>query len=245
MLDNISIQRIQELGDPGNDVLARMYVISEQPKVLDTPPKKLTLTKLKSAEVFGVKNEFIALYNRNYNEVNSEMYVFSLPQGDRTMDKAVHTVLKTLIYLGVNYNKEISDVCLTLFKQICFRQVSHISTTELYKIVLENKTQDYYLKQILDAISCCVFSEQELALHWRVVSYACGCYGKAILAGEQYVTSKFQTSKEMDVALNESYKEAKKDKVFMSRLLKGIPPKPLIGYLWLVKDTHPEYLDTY
>lgn len=243
MYDSVVLQRVKDMGQPSDDVLLRMHVISEQPRVLDAPPKKISLAKSNVTTSFGLKAQFALLYNQFFSEANEEMYVLELPQASRTMDKQVYVVLKVLIYLGTSKNRKIAEACTELFKEVGLRKAAHLSVTELYKVVLELKTQEYYMKQLLDAISYCVFSENELALHWRVVSYASGCYGKAIAAGEQYIIDNYKTSKEMDSGLNEAYKEAKKDKVFMSRLLKGITPKPLIGYLWLIKDTHPEYLD--
>lgn len=248
MLDAYVCNKLASVGfDYHNEELLRVYnSAANQPRVLDKAPGLIKLKASKDVMACGIYDLFTSTFNHELAEaVPCEVYMLRFGNNACYLDKMVYFTLVTLIKFGVNPDIAVSQACSKLLTVITNKlQSSQVTMLDMYDRLFSSKQTDTYeTGEIVRAIKDIVYrDESDLIYHWRSISKCYGYYPKAIQLGCDYA-KEYDSIKELDKALREGYKLAKEDKDFMASLLKNVCPKPLIGFMYLVKDEHPEVLE--
>ena len=247
MLDYFTQKKLLDLGYAADsDVWLTCEAIMNEPRVLDAAPPRLKLTSAKDAMRCGICDLYVSAYNTVIASIPDDLDIFYFELlGTRIiLDKRVYVTLKTLLSHCVYSDQNVAAAAADIVKTIigAYRDKPVITDGMLYIVLSQiNKLNTVY-KELVQGILLTAFPDNELVMHWRQITDCGNFYTKARKAGEEYAVQ-FDSVKELDTTLNKAAVQAKKDKNFMNSLLKGVPPKPLIGFIYLHRETNPEYLE--
>lgn len=235
--------RKQNFDFSNTEEMVRYEAFEMMPRILDKEPCKLTLNRIDTTTTWGMKDVFKALYAQVMSDLNDPCCRLEFEGHNKTMDRQVFGVLKSLLLFGTTPEYELSHACFVVFNAIISCVSHHITVSCLYGALDSVKKEDYCITQIKDAISDLLFSDGGTVHKWRQMAKCeTGFYGKALILGEQYIKEHNITAKELPKVLKEARSAAKQDKAFMKQLLRGVPSPDMIGMLYLLKDEHPEAL---
>lgn len=244
MQDIVVIQNLQRRGADFSNMqeMLRYEAMERKPRVLDKPPKRITLTKAKEVVVFGYKEELIATYQNLLETCTGPVYGIDIKGVSRYCDKEVFALLQSLIYLGMTNTQLRADACFEVFRTIVMCQCDTLTTERIYRAIKEIKSDNYYVNETVAAINLCLYNNTSIEMYWKSLIDFKEFYGKAQELGGPYLTERCETEKDVRKLLSDAYKSAKEDKDFMNNIYKGGVNKWMIGMLYLLKDEHPEVL---
>ena len=167
MQDIVVIQSLQERGfDFRNVTEALRYEAPEHlPRILDKPPKRISLRKAKDIPVYGCKQEFIMAYNDLLREVNSDVFSLDFKGNLKYCDKEVFVALQTLITQSLCKTKERAEACFDLFRIISTAPFDTLTLERIYTTLSSYTTTNYYAGQLLEALHVCLFNTDSVILH--------------------------------------------------------------------------------
>ena len=245
MQDIVVIQSLQERGfDFRNVTEALRYEAPEHlPRILDKPPKRISLRKAKDVPVYGCKQEFIMAYNDLLREVSSDVFSLDFKGNLKYCDKEVFVALQTLITQSLCKTKERAEACFELFRIISTAPFDTLTLERIYTTLSSYTTTSYYAGQLLEALHVCLFNTDSVILYYNQLIEYSGFYKTAFDLGRDAVKRNCKTEKDVERYLRMFYNEAKADKDFMKHIYKPGANKWLIAVIYLLKDEHPEVLE--
>lgn len=247
MLDYFTQNKLFELGHGVNDATwLTCEAIMNEPRVLDKAPIRLKLTSAKDSMRCSICDLYVSVYNTVISEIPKELDIFYFEVFDsrKLLDKHVYVTFKALLTHCLSSDQNVALAAADFVKLVlsAYKDKPAITDGMLYSALMQPKKLDDVHKELLQGILLTAFPDNELVMHWRHITDCGNFYVKARKGGEQYAV-KFDSVKELDSTLDKAAVEARKDKAFMKSLLKGVPPKPLIGFIYLHRDSNPEYLE--
>lgn len=249
MRDPVVLQQIHDKGIVLDDALRQRYeALERSPRILDKPPGKLKIARVKDPTEYGIAAQFKDIYNQSYGTVDTEMFYMDIGGARQViLDEKVYYTLKALIVQNMSYSEELSCACGALFTSIasCNGENRDVVTEQNMYEVLKARTPETYAEEVLiKAINELCFSVSSTVLAWRDMSQSCGYYKYAIRKGEEYVVESGMTDKDLKVFIRDNYKAAKADKDFMKRLVRDVPSKAVIAMIYFMKEDEKMFEDT-
>lgn len=245
MKDIVVIQELQRRGYNFNNVeeVVRYEAVERKPRHLDKAPSKLTFTRATNIQEYGCCSEFIITYNDIMGSSDLDVCYVDLKGAKRLCDKEVFVTLQTLIQRGYTFKEDLASACFDLFRVIIMAPGDVLTRNAVYAALSKYHTDSYYAKELLTAISMCLFGDEAYVAYWVNLCDFTGYYSEAIKLGKDVIASKCTDEKSVNSFLRELYKEAKADKEFMDKVYKPGANKWLIPMLYYLHDEYPEVLD--
>lgn len=241
MRDPIVIQQLREKGVELDDMLRQRYeAIEHTPRVLDKPPGKLKIMRVKEPVEYGIAAQFRDLYQQSYGTVDTEMFYMDIGGVRKViLDEKVYYTLKALIIQNMSMSEEVAVACGTLFRDISTYNGENrdmITEQAMYEVLRDRKPESYAEGVLIKTINELCFSVSSTVLAWRDMSNSCGYYQYAIRKGEDYIVEQDMDDKTLKAFIRDNYKLAKADKEFMQKLVKDIPSKAVIAMIYFMRE---------
>lgn len=240
MRDPVVLQQLRDKGVELDDMMRQRYeAIERSPRVLDKPPGKLKIARVKDPVEYGIAAQFKELYNQSFGTVDTEMFYLDICGARRIiLDERVYYALKALVIQNMSLSEQVSCACSNLFKGIAMHAGEHtevVTEQNMYTVLKNWKAETYAEKVLVQAINETCFSTSSTVLAWREMSASDGYYQYAIHKGEQYITEQNMSDKELKEFIRDNYKAAKADKDFMKHLMKDVPTKAVIAMIYFMR----------
>ena len=237
MKDYVTINHLRDIGFDFSDAstISKINTIENLPRHLDKPPKQIVLKSECNLGNCSVMETFLSYYLEISGNTPQGELRLDLPKESKQLEKVPYATIKSLLYLCTHKDEALAESASKIFRAIVLCDYEHVTDDVLYEIIKSYKQSGYYEKELINAISKSAFHNSDTLLHWRMVSACGGWYANAVKAGEQYIADRPDlTAAQLEKELSAAYKEAIKDKEWMSLLVKKIPTKQLIGMMWIL-----------
>jgi len=249
MRDPIVLQQIRDKGIVLDDALRQRYeALERSPRILDKPPGKLKIARVKDPVEYGIAAQFKELYNQYYGTVDAEMFYMDVGGVHQViLDEKVYYTLRALAVQNMSYSDELSFACGSLFTAISTYNGENrdvITEQNMYEILKARNPETYAENTLIQTINELCFSVSSTVLAWRDMSKSYGYYQYAIHKGEDYIVQNNMSDKDLKTFIKENYKAAKADKDFMKRLVKDIPSKAVVAMIYFMKEDEKMFEDT-
>lgn len=246
MLDAVVQQRLREAGqtlDTSNMLYLRAEAVGNSPRVLDKPMAAMKIPSCPFDTTYGCCAEFISAYNTYKNSLRVEQAKINYNGTDKFCDVDIYYALYTLGMQGICCVDERSGACAKLFRMIVATEGDTITVSRVYNTLSSYKPATYFEKELLKAITVCLFNENAVVLEWLSLIEPRGFYEEAIQRGREYIQQSELNKRSLRTFLQENYSKATADKEFMKSLYKPACNKWLIGMIFFLKDKYPEVLE--
>lgn len=246
MKDIVVIQSLQKRGanlSNLQEVLA-YEAVERKPRHLDKAPSKITFTKVSDIQEYGCCSEFIICFNELKDNLKEDLCYVDMKGVKRLCDPDVFLTLQTLIQQSITCTEERASACFDLFRIIMMLPVEVLTAKAVYEKLASYKASNYYAKELLTAISICLFGNSVHVAYFANLCEYSGFYLKAIELGKEVISKECSNEKEVDAFLKVNYALAKEDKDFMQQIYKPGANKYLIAMIYYLKDKHPEVMNT-
>ncbi len=247
MLSEEIISRLITAGekiDPSNPVYWEANAVSSKPRVLDKAPPYIKLRKLDDGQRYGACYEFISSYSDYKKSMNLEMACIRVGELERLCDPDIFYALHCLGKACIHCDLERATAAADLFKLLMTTPGEVLTVKIVYDRLKQVKSKDYYTKQFLQALQLCLFGGNSVNLYWLSIASDHGVYKNASKLGASMIAEKGWNETDVKKELNTAYAQAKEDKEFMKSLYRPACNKYMAAMIYLLKDKHPEALDT-
>lgn len=249
MRDPVVLQALREKGVELDDMLRQRYEATERkPRVLDSPPGKLKLARVKDPVEYGIAAQFKELYNQAYGTVNSEIFYIDVGGVKKiVLDANVYYTLRALIIQNMSMSEQLAVACGNLFRAIAMHNGENtdiVTEQNMYDVIKSYKADTYAETVLLRAIQETCFSQKGTVMLWRNLAASDGYYMYAIHRGEEFVESRLMSDKDLKEFIRVNYKAAKADKDFMKRLIKDVPSKALIAMIYFLREDEKMFTES-
>lgn len=247
MLNETVLSRLVAAGqtlDVSNPIYMQAEAVASMPRVLDSPPKPITLRKLDDSQAYGACNEFVSSFTGFKQSMNVETSRVQIGDMTRFCDPDIYYALHCLGVFCTHSNKERAVAAGDLFKLIMTTPGEVLTTALVYERLNSVKKPDYYKKEFLRALKACLFINNSTTLLWLTLASDHGYYANASEAGRSYIESHDLDEKGLKKFLNEQWALAKEDSEFMKKILKPVCNKWMVGMIYALHTTNPDVLRT-
>lgn len=244
-MDPILVRNLRRMNFDFSNQMEYMKITATESltRVLDKPPKPIDLKIHLTGSTFSITDTIARYCEEILSSTGAADYCIELPNATRRLSASAYAVLKSLLFLCTHYDEALAKAASEMFISIASGGAGDIDDQSLYETIDSIKLSDYYKTSLVNGIKQAVFRDSDIVMHWRSVSACGGWYIHAIKAGEDYIKRNPElTVKALDKELSEAYKEAYKDKKWMSLLVRKVPTKPLIGMMWKLYKESPEVM---
>lgn len=238
MRDLVVINSLKQRGFDFGDIEESLVyeTIERKKRILDGPPKRISLTSYEVDSEIGVKQEFILLYTEMKKEILGDTFILDLGHSKKYYDYEVYTVLQTLFRMSISYSQEIAVACFDIFKTLGVNEYDIVTKERAYELVLGIVTKDYYKSQIISGIMFSLYGKDTMGVYWKSIAKFNGIYKNAYMKGVEFVSKNYKTEKELNVALKEEYKKAKEDKEFLSKIYEKGLSKEMLAMVYMLRN---------
>lgn len=247
MSDFVVLQQIKDREAKGEVVEFRtktmLNTICLQPRILDKPPKRISLKKLDNPNRYGCREIFIATYSHMMESFDFEQYSIEIQGVIKFCDKEVFVILSTLYQMGITNIQDRSIACGDVFRWILSRPCEVLSKSIIESEISKYDPINYWASEIINGVKICVFNMPSHVLLWETLCDYKGFYKKAIELGKEVIERECHNDNEVEEFLKPLRIEAKKDEDFKSKINKKGANKYLLPMLYYLKDSNPEVLD--
>lgn len=212
-------------------------------RILDKPPKQITLSRVGEINPCGTAQKFIMIYNQLVSEGSLEMGTIDIKGAKRYCDVSVFYTLQTLIRLSMGKSLDLVKAACDVFKLIITHPCETLTEGVMYNLLRAYIPMNYYAGELVNGILIAVYKEESVALYWKSLCEFMGFYTDAIEPGMAVIKENCKNEKEVRSFLTKIYKEAKADEAFMSKLYKPAVNKWLVAMLYYLYPTKPELID--
>lgn len=249
MRDPIVLQALREKGVELDDMLRQRYEAMEhKPRILDSPPGKIKLARVKDPAEYGIAVQFKELYNQAYGTVDSEIFYIDVGGVKKiVLDANVYYALRALIIQNMALSEQLAFACGNLFKAIALHAGENtevVTEQNMYDVLKSYKAETYAETVLVRAVQETCFSQNSTVMLWRSLAASDGYYMYAIHKGEEYVESSLKSDKDLKEFIRVNYKAAKADKDFMKRLIKDVPSKALIAMIYFLREDEKMFTES-
>lgn len=241
MRDPVVLQQLRDKGVVLDDMMRQRYeAIERSPRILDKPPGKLKIARVKEPAEYGIAAQFKDLYNQSYGTIDSDIFYIDICGVKRIiLDERVYYTLKALLIQNLSLSEQLSCACSNLFKGIAMHageSTEMVTEQNMYSVLQSWKPETYAEKVLIQAINETCFSTSSTVLAWREIAASDGYYLYAIRRGEQYIVENQLSDKDLKEFIRSNYRAAKANKDFMKRLVKDVPTKAVIAMIYYMRE---------
>lgn len=212
-------------------------------RILDKPPKQVTLSRVGEINPCGTAQKFIMIYNQLMSEGSLEMGTIDLKGNKRYCDVSVFYTLQTLVRLSMGKSLDLVKAACDIFRLIITHPCDTLTEGIMYGLLKNYIPVNYYASELVNGIQIAVYKEEAVALYWKSLCEFMGFYTEAITPGMKVIKENCKTEKEVRSFLTKLYKEAKANESFMSKIYKPAANKWLIAMLYYLHPTMPQLVD--
>ena len=250
MNDVVVIQSLRERGynmDNLEEIL--MYeAIEKKPRVLDKPPKRLSLVRGKDLPVYSTYTEFLMTFKDKKDSNTLDTAQLNIKGVVRYCDVDVFLVLQSLISEGFTKSADKARACFDLFRVIMMTPGDTVTIGRVHESLTDYLPINFYAGELYKAICNCLFEDTPLMLYWIELANYDKTYKKAVRLGKTVILeSDAETESDVDKLCKQFYSEYKDDEDFVAKYAKEFrktgATKPLIGMIHHLYKEHPEVLD--
>lgn len=247
MQDMVVLQNLRNMGANLDDMntMLRYEAPERKPRVLDSAPKRVTLSRAKEIAQFGCQEDLVMTFRTILEDLTGVVYSLDVKGLQRLCDRRVYGLLQALILHGYTKSKARAEACFEVFKAIVMCKCDTLTIERIYEVLHNYSTEDYYTNQVVNGALRCLLQDDDTRVecYWRSIAEYNGYYLPVIQYGADVLKKNCKTEKDVQKFLGGLYKEAKADKDFLNAIYKPGVNKYMMAMLYYLKDEHPELLE--
>lgn len=212
-------------------------------RILDKPPKQVTLSRVGEINPCGTAQKFTMIYNQLVTEGSLELGVIDLRGTKRYCDVSVFYTLQSLVRLSIGKSMDLVKAACDIFKLLIMHPCETLTEGVMYDLLKNYVPINFYAAELVNGIHIAVYKEEAVALYWKSLCEFMGFYTEAIEPGMKVIRANCKNEKEVRSFCTKLYKDAKADTEFMSKIYKPGANKWLIAMLYYLYPTMPKIVD--